>query len=146
MAEEGLTKEQQEKKLKEFKLMESLAMRSHRRTMKLSDYDLLTVIGRGAYGEVRVVRKKDTGEIFAMKQLNKSEMKRMGQVKHVRAERNLMAEVSCPWVVKLNCSFQDDTYLYLVMEYVPGGDMMSLLMKRDVLTEGLLLYNYIFYK
>merc|ERR1711974_447446 len=59
----------------------------------------------------------------------------MGQVTHVRAERDLMAAADNPWMVKLFYSFQDDANLYLVMEYVPGGDMMTLLMKRDILTE-----------
>jgi protein-serine/threonine kinase len=67
--------------------------------------------------------------------MKKAEMVRMGQVKHVRTERDLMAEATCPWVVQLRSSFQDATYLYLVMEYVPGGDMMSLLMKREILPE-----------
>lgn len=57
------------------------------------------------------------------------------QVEHVKAERNLLAEVESNWIVKLYCSFQDDEYLYLIMEYLPGGDMMTLLMRRDTLTE-----------
>ncbi|TYH83469.1 hypothetical protein ES332_D02G134600v1 [Gossypium tomentosum] len=70
-----------------------------------------------------------------MKKLQKSEMLRRGQVEHVKAERNLLAEVDSECIVKLYCSFQDDEYLYLVMEYLPGGDMMTLLMRRDTLTE-----------
>ena len=57
------------------------------------------------------------------------------QVEHVRAERNLLAEVDSNCIVKLYCSFQDDEYLYLIMEYLPGGDMMTLLMRKDTLTE-----------
>lgn len=70
-----------------------------------------------------------------MKKLQKSEMLRRGQVEHVKAERNLLAEVDSECIVKLYCSFQDDEYLYLVMEYLPGGDMMTLLMRKDTLTE-----------
>ena len=62
-------------------------------------------------------------------------MVRRGQVDHVRAERDLLAEVHNETVVKLYYSFQDDQFLYLVMEYLPGGDMMTLLMRRDTLTE-----------
>ena len=71
-----------------------------------------------------------------MKKLRKAEMVVKGQVSHVRAELDVMTEAQDdnPWVVRLHFSFQDDECLYLVMEYVPGGDMMSLLMKRDVLT------------
>jgi serine/threonine kinase 38 len=53
----------------------------------------------------------------------------------VRAERNLLAEVDSAYIVKLYRSFQDDEFLYLVMEYLPGGDMMTLLMRKDTLTE-----------
>ena len=63
-----------------------------------------------------MVRQKSTGEIFAMKQLKKSDMVRRGQVDHVKAERNLPAEVNSPPVVTLYYSFQDDQSLYPVME------------------------------
>lgn len=53
----------------------------------------------------------------------------------MKAERNLLAEVDSNYIVKLYCSFQDDEYLYLIMEYLPGGDMMTLLMRKDTLTE-----------
>lgn len=58
------------------------------------------------------------------------------QVEHVRAERNLLAEVASHCIVKLYYSFQDAEYLYLVMEYLPGGDMMTLLMREDTLSES----------
>lgn len=57
------------------------------------------------------------------------------QVEHVKAERNLLAEVDSNCIVKLYCSFQDEEFLYLIMEYLPGGDVMTLLMRKDVLTE-----------
>lgn len=57
------------------------------------------------------------------------------QVEHVRAERNLLAEVASHYIVKLYYSFQDPEYLYLIMEYLPGGDMMTLLMREDTLRE-----------
>eukprot|EP00884_Botryococcus_braunii_P006452 jgi/Botrbrau1/15808/Bobra.4_1s0157.2 len=85
--------------------------------------------------QVRICREKSTGKVMAMKKLKKSEMLRRGQVDHVRAERNVLAEVNNPYVVKLFYSFQDDEHLYLVMEYLPGGDMMTLLMRKDVLSE-----------
>ncbi|CAN4101998.1 unnamed protein product [Withania somnifera] len=85
--------------------------------------------------QVRICREKTTGQVYAMKKLKKSEMLRRGQVEHVKAERNLLAEVDSDCIVKLYYSFQDDDYLYLVMEYLPGGDMMTLLMRKDILTE-----------
>ena len=106
-----------------------------RHKMSTADFEPLTLIGRGAFGEVRIVRERSTGNIYAMKSLCKAEMVRRGQVEHVMAERNLLAHVSSKMVVKLFYSFQDDEYLYLVMEYLPGGDMMTLLMRKDTLTE-----------
>lgn len=57
-------------------------------------------------------------------------------MEHVRSERNLLAEVGSHCIVKLYYSFQDAEYLYLIMEYLPGGDMMTLLMREDTLTEN----------
>lgn len=62
-------------------------------------------------------------------------MIKKNQIQHIRAERDVLANAQLPWIVELKCSFQDDSYLYLVMEYLPGGDLMSLLMKKDILTE-----------
>ena len=84
---------------------------------------------------MRVCRKKDSKEIVAIKKMKKEEMIYKNQVGHVRAERNVLANADIPWIVDLICSFQDDKYLYLVMEYLPGGDLMTLLMKKDILTE-----------
>ncbi len=67
--------------------------------------------------------------------MKKEEMIYKNQVGHVRAERNVLANADIPWIVDLICSFQDDKFLYLVMEYLPGGDLMTLLMKKDILTE-----------
>ncbi|GJW60166.1 serine/threonine-protein kinase tricorner-like protein [Tanacetum coccineum] len=93
------------------------------------------MIGKGAFGEVRICREKSTTNVYAMKKLKKSEMLRRGQVEHVKAERNLLAEVDINCIVKLYCSFQYTKYLYLVMEYLPGLDMMTLLMRKDTLNE-----------
>ena len=57
------------------------------------------------------------------------------QVDHVKAERNVLAEVHHHSIVKLYYSFQDEEYLFLVMEYLPGGDMMTLLIKKEILPE-----------
>jgi len=62
-------------------------------------------------------------------------MLKKNQVQHIRAERDVLALCDCPWVVKLHYSFQDEKNLYLVMEYLPGGDLMTVLMKRDILSE-----------
>uniref|UniRef100_A0A8C2EYY9 non-specific serine/threonine protein kinase n=1 Tax=Cyprinus carpio TaxID=7962 RepID=A0A8C2EYY9_CYPCA len=84
---------------------------------------------------VRLVQKKDTGHIYAMKILRKSDMLEKEQVAHIRAERDILVEADGAWVVKMFYSFQDKRNLYLIMEFLPGGDMMTLLMKKDTLSE-----------
>ena len=53
----------------------------------------------------------------------------------MRAERDILAHADNPWIVELKCSFQDEKYLYLVMEFLQGGDLMTLLMEKDILSE-----------
>ena len=65
----------------------------------------------------------------------KSEMVYKNQVAHVKAEREVLVRAKNPWIVDLKYSFQDDKYLYLVMDFLPGGDLMTLLMRKDVLSE-----------
>lgn len=70
-----------------------------------------------------------------MKKMKKSEMLYKNQVGHVKAEREILIKAKNPWVVDLKCSFQDEKHLYLVMEFLPGGDLMTLLMRKDILSE-----------
>lgn len=135
LADADVSEEEQNNILKDLEKKETEYMRLRRHKMGVDDFELLTIIGRGAFGEVRLCREKATSNVYAMKKLKKSEMLRRGQVEHVRAERDLLAEVDSPYIVKLYCSFQDDEFLYLIMEYLPGGDMMTLLMRKDTLTE-----------
>ena len=57
------------------------------------------------------------------------------QIAHVRAERDILTQARLPWIVELLYSFQDEKYLYLVMEFLQGGDLMTLLMEKDILSE-----------
>jgi len=110
-------------------------LRLKRSRLGPDDFDPIKVIGKGAFGEVRLVQKVDTGHVYAMKILRKADMVEKEQVAHVRAERDILVEADHQWVVKMFYSFQDPANLYLVMEFLPGGDMMTLLMKKDILTE-----------
>lgn len=114
---------------------EAEQLRMKRKKVSVFDFEPIAIIGRGAFGEVRVVRYKETSEILAMKKMNKSEMVYKNQIAHVRAERDVLATADNPWIVDLKFSFQDEKYLYLVMDYLQGGDLMTLLMRKDILTE-----------
>lgn len=120
---------------KEILHQEAERMRRNRQRVSVRDFESICIIGKGAYGEVRLCRVRETGELVAMKKMKKTEMKFKNQVKHVKAERDILARANNPWIVDLKYSFQDEDYLYLCMEYLPGGDLMTLLMKRDILTE-----------
>lgn len=133
--EAQVSNEEQELMLRNLERRETEFMRLQRHKIGIDDFEQLTIIGKGAFGEVWLCRAKSTGEIFAMKKLKKSEMLSRGQVEHVRSERNLLAEVDSRCIVKLFYSFQDSEFLYLIMEYLPGGDIMTLLMREDTLSE-----------
>lgn len=111
--------------------------RLKRSKMDITMYDKISKIGTGAFGEVWLVRKIDTNMLYAMKILRKTEVYKRNQMAHVKAERDILAEADNEWVVKLYYSFQDDKFLYLVMDYIPGGDLMSLLIKIEIFPENL---------
>lgn len=118
---------------------ERLIDKETRKKITVADFESLAVIGRGAFGEVRLVRRKGkkddprTGMIFALKSMKKEMMVMKNQVHHVKAERDALAsaEETNRWLTVLHYSFFDDTHLYMAMEFMPGGDLMSLLIKED---------------
>lgn len=95
----------QEKRLQHAQ-KETEFLRLKRSKLGVEDFEALKVIGRGAFGEVRLVQKKDTGHVYAMKILRKADMLEKEQVAHVRAERDVLVEADHQWVVKMYYSFQ----------------------------------------
>ena len=130
----NLKEEQKEELKKKFLHIQAEQMRQARKKMTIREFEPLTIIGRGAFGEVRVCRQISTGDIVAIKKMRKEDMLNKNQLMHVRTEREIMTS-SNEWIVNLKYSFQDEYYLYLVMDYLPGGDLMNLLMKKEILTE-----------
>uniref|UniRef100_A0A8C5G851 non-specific serine/threonine protein kinase n=1 Tax=Gouania willdenowi TaxID=441366 RepID=A0A8C5G851_GOUWI len=100
--------------------------------VKLEDFEKVKLIGRGAYGEVQLVRHKASQKVYAMKQLNKFEMIKRSDSAFFWEERHIMAFSNSPWVVQLCCAFQDYCHLYMVMEFMPGGDLVTLTMNYDI--------------
>uniref|UniRef100_A0A8C2F4I9 non-specific serine/threonine protein kinase n=1 Tax=Cyprinus carpio TaxID=7962 RepID=A0A8C2F4I9_CYPCA len=100
--------------------------------MRAEDYEVVKVIGRGAFGEVQLVRHKGTRKVYAMKLLSKFEMIKRSDSAFFWEERDIMAFANSNWVVQLFYAFQDDRYLYMVMEYMPGGDLVNLMSNYDV--------------
>ena len=115
--------------------LETKKIRKNREKQTIHEYESLAIIGRGAFGEVHVCREIKTGDIVAIKKMKKEVLTQKNQVIHIRNEQLFMSKVKSPWIVELKASFQEDDYLYLVMEFLPGGDLMNLLIKKDILTE-----------
>jgi len=135
MNKAGFSPAEQEMIKKEILHREAMINREGRTKMTIRDFVPVKVIGKGAFGEVRLVRSKNTGEVLAMKKMKKSEMVAKHQVQHIKAEKDVLSLAQSPWVVELRFSFQDARFLYLVMEYLPGGDLMTLLIKKEILSE-----------
>ena len=129
------SEERKNRQLSSLGKKESQFLRLRRTRLSLEDFQTVKVIGKGAFGEVRLVQKRDTGKIYAMKTLLKSEMYKKDQLAHVKAERDVLAGTDSPWIVSLYYSFQDPQYLYLIMEFLPGGDLMTMLIRWQLFTE-----------
>ncbi|KAM8831870.1 serine/threonine-protein kinase LATS1 [Spinachia spinachia] len=133
----GLSLEAQEQMRMMLCQKESNYIRLKRAKMDKSMFKRIKTLGIGAFGEVCLARKEDTGALYAMKTLRKKDVLLRNQVAHVKAERDILAEADNEWVVRLYYSFQDRDNLYFVMEYIPGGDMMSLLIRLGIFKEEL---------
>jgi len=138
----GLSEPRKEDLRVRWRQNETAYLREQRRKVDVSAFVKLKTIGHGAFGVVSLVRERTTGKLFAMKQLRKTDMLRKGQEGHVRAERDVLKSaslVSSPggaeWIVRMHYSFQDREHLYLVLEYMGGGDLLNLLIERDTFPE-----------
>ncbi|KAA8494117.1 Serine/threonine-protein kinase CBK1 [Porphyridium purpureum] len=114
---------------------EMMSLRERLRPLHEADFEPIATLGKGAFGEVKLVRKKDSGQYFAMKKLIKKDMGRQEQVSHAWSERHVLVKADSPYICRLNYAFQDASHLYLVMEYLPGGDLMGLLITKDTIPE-----------
>jgi len=108
---------------------------SSRSQPSIREYSIVKPISKGAYGSVFLARKKLTGDYYAIKVLKKADMIAKNQVTNVRAERLILTQLDSPYVVRLYYSFQSKNHLYLVMEYLNGGDCASLLKAVGTLDE-----------
>ncbi|XP_038623370.1 serine/threonine-protein kinase LATS1 [Tachyglossus aculeatus] len=133
----GLSQDAQDQMRKMLCQKESNYIRLKRAKMDKSMFKKIKTLGIGAFGEVCLARKVDTDALYATKTLRKKDVLLRNQVAHVKAERDILAEADNEWVVRLYYSFQDKDNLYFVMDYIPGGDMMSLLIRMGVFPEKL---------
>ena len=106
--------------------------------LQVTDFDLLKVVGKGAFGKVMLVRKKanaGANQIYAMKVLKKSVISAKGQVEHTKSERSILCEIRHPYIVRLRFAFQSEDKLYLVTDYYNGGSLFYHLRKSRYFAE-----------
>ncbi|KAG0230396.1 hypothetical protein BGX31_005855 [Mortierella sp. GBA43] len=114
---------------------ESKALRLRRKRTLAVQFQILTQVGQGGFGEVFLARKTDTNELCALKRMSKRHLHLQDEVEHILTERDVLTATRSEWHVKLLYSFQDVEYVYLAMEFVQGGDMRTMLTARGVLRE-----------
>lgn len=93
------------------------------------------MLGKGSFGEVFLVKRKGDEQLYAMKVLSKEKIFGKNLIRYALTERNVLSAMNHPFIVKLNYTFQNETKLFLVMEYCPGGDLGKLLIKKKMLSE-----------
>lgn len=126
----GLTRNKNQQKFLE--LIDPLVQKINQLRLQSKDFDLIKVIGFGNFGQVSVVKSKEDGSVYAMKTLNKSEMLRRAETACYREERDILLHGrSHDWFTKLHYAFQDETNLYLIMDYYSGGDLLTLFSKNN---------------
>ena len=97
------------------------------------DFTPLKLLGRGSYGQVCLVRLKLNNKLYAMKVLDKALLKSKHQELHTKAERDLMVKINCPFIVNIKSAFQDEKYLYIISDFMQGGDLYYHLHQNRVL-------------
>jgi len=101
----------------------------------IDSFDLLKVLGRGSFGKVMQVRKRDTSRIYALKTIRKAHVASRNEITHTLAERTVLAQVNCPFIVPLKFSFQSPAKLYLVLAFINGGELFHHLQREQRFNE-----------
>ena len=104
-------------------------------SLNMEAFDLLKVIGKGSFGKVMQVRKRDTSRIYALKTIRKAHIVSRSEVTHTLAERTVLAQVNNPFIVPLKFSFQSPDKLYLVLAFVNGGELFHHLQREGRFNE-----------
>ena len=103
--------------------------------LTIDDFDLLTVVGKGSFGKVMQVKKKDTNRIYAVKTIRKAHIISRSEVAHTLAERSVLAQINNPFIVPLKFSFQSPEKLYFVLAFVNGGELFHHLQVEHTFNE-----------
>jgi len=120
----------------EFSDEEATIFSKNKQVVTKDDFELLTVIGKGSFGKVMQVRKKDDGKIYAMKVLRKDTIIARKQVTHTKSEKNILMKIQHAFIVNLNYAFQTKDKLYMILDYINGGELFYHLKKEGRFAEN----------
>jgi len=102
----------------------------------LNDFQIIKLLGKGAFGKVLLVYNEELKKYFAMKTLKKDFIKKYQQTKHTKEERKILEKIDYPFISKLYYAFQNDKKLFMITEYMPGGEMFNHLHMNDHFNEN----------
>lgn len=105
----------------------------------LTDFTMQRTLGTGSFGRVHLVQSKHNQRFYAVKVLKKQQVVKMKQIEHTNDERKMLQRVKHPFLITLWGTFQDSKNLYMVMDFIEGGELFSLLRKSQVFTLSLTL-------
>ena len=106
------------------------------RLFRLEDFVFCKTVGTGTFGRVRLVKLRDHDKYFAMKIMRKSDIVRLHQVDHIFSEKFLLSRLSCPFIIRLYGTFQDQQNLFMLLEYAIGGELFTYLRRAGRFTLG----------
>jgi hypothetical protein len=106
------------------------------RKVTIDDFELLSVIGKGSFGKVMQVKKKDTGNIYAMKTLRKETVIAKKQVAHTKGEKSILQKIHHPFIIGLHYAFQTEGKLYMILDFVNGGELFYHLKREGRFAEN----------
>lgn len=104
--------------------------------MTISDFEIIRVLGRGAFAKVILAQKKDDGVLYAIKIMSKADLIQKNQIEQIKTERDILEQVRHPFVVGLEYCFHSPTRIYIAMRFMQGGELFNLLRKKKKLSEA----------
>lgn len=109
-------------------MVSNVASSKYNSKVSINDFELLQTVGVGSFGRVKLCSHKKTSKVYVMKILKKAEIVNKKQVDHVYSEYNILSILNHPFIVELKgVNLTDPKFLYLILEYIPGGELFSLL-------------------
>ena len=118
-------------------IKENKILKLYRKKICIKDFEIIKPIGKGGFGEVNICRYKENKKIYAMKRITFEQLKYKNGLLNFQIEKDILSiNNNNIWITQLRFSFIDNNYLYLIMDYCPGGDLMNYLISRDTLKEN----------